>query len=361
VRRAAVAGALLTALLVVLTAAAELVPTALGADGISDALFRHREILVVFLGLALVTYACQHLTRGILSGNGRFGPYGLILAVEGLVRLVPIAVLYAAGIDDLVWYGLAFALPPLVASVVAMRGQHGLLGPGPEAPWSELTANLSWLFGGSVLSQLLSYSPVLGILALADKSQHDLAADFIVGFFLARIPILLFQAVQAALLPKLASLAGAGRHDDFRVGLNKLLAIVLAVGAIGVVGGGTLGPTAGERLFGDKFTLGGGDLALLAGGSGLFILALTLAQALIALERHSRATWSWVAGSVGFWTVTLASDSELLTRVELGFLAGAAAAAGTTAWFLRRRMRDAIPDGSLAHLVEQIEHEPLEI
>ena len=37
------------------------------------------------------------------------------------------------------------------------------------------------------------------------------AADFIVGFFIARIPILLFQAIQAALLPKLAALVRRGQ------------------------------------------------------------------------------------------------------------------------------------------------------
>ncbi len=33
--------------------------------------------------IALATYAVQHLTRGTLSGNGRFGPYGMILGGGG--------------------------------------------------------------------------------------------------------------------------------------------------------------------------------------------------------------------------------------------------------------------------------------
>ena len=72
------------------------------------------------------------------------------------------------------------------------------------------------------------------------------AADFIVGFFIARIPILLFQAIQAALLPKLAALAGAGKHDDFRAGMKKLLMIVVGVGVLGVVAGATIGPIVGR-------------------------------------------------------------------------------------------------------------------
>ena len=116
------------------------------------------------------------------------------------------------------------------------------------------------------------------------------------GFFIARIPILLFQAIQAALLPKLAALAGAGKHDDFRAGLKKLLVIVVGVGVLGVVAGATIGPIAGEILFGEKFNLGNVDLGLLAAGSALFILALTLAQALIALLGHGRVLAAWCLG-----------------------------------------------------------------
>jgi O-antigen/teichoic acid export membrane protein len=269
--------------------------------------------------------------------------------------------LYAAGIDNLFLYGLVFALPPVFASITALWRQHGLLEPGPEAPWSELSVNLGWLFGGSVLAQLLSYSPVVGILVLADPAQRDIAADFIVGFFLARIPILLFQAVQAALLPKLAGLVGSGRHDDFKAGLRKLLALVVAIGVIGVVAGYTLGPTAGEILFGDKFTLDARDLALLAAGSGLFILALTLAQALIAVLGHSRATYAWVLGNIAFWVVALVSTEDLFLRVELGFVAGAATSAVAMALFLVARVRHGIPADALADFVDQIEHEQLEI
>jgi O-antigen/teichoic acid export membrane protein len=362
IRRAAIAGGLLSAGLIVLALVLEVLLSAIFDKGLSDAFFHERRILLLCLSIALATYAVQHLTRGTLSGNGRFGPYGLILALEGLIRLTPVVILYAAGIDDLVWYGLAFAIPPGIASWIALRGQRGLAEPGPPAPWAELSKNISWLFAGSVLFQLLSYSPVIGILVLAEgKAQRELAADFIVGFFIARIPILLFQAVQAALLPKLAGLAAAGRHADFRGWIKKLLVVVVAVGAAGVLGGGLLGSTVGKILFGDEFRLDNGDLVLLATGSALFILALTLAQALIALMGHAKAACAWTIGNVAFWIVLLVSSDDLFLRGELGFVAGSAISALTMAILLREQLRSGIPDESLVHLVEQIEHEPLEI
>jgi len=361
VRRAALAGSCLCAALIVLVLMAEGVLRAAGTDGLAHSMFHGKSVLLPCLILSLMTYAFQHLTRGTLSGNGRFGPYGLILAAEGIYRTVPALLLYALGVDNLFLYGLVFALPPVFASVTALYHQHGLMEPGPEAPWSELSVNLGWLFGGSVLAQLLSYSPVIGILVLASSAQKDLAADFIVGFFLARIPILLFQAVQAALLPKLAGLIGSGRHADFRAGLRKLLLLVAGVGVLGVLGGYILGPTAGEILFGNKFKLDATDLSLLAAGSGLFILALTLAQALIALMGHARATYAWVAGNIAFWVVAVASGHDLFRRVEYGFVAGCGVAALAMWVFLRNRIRHGIPEDALADFVEQIEHEQLEI
>ena len=355
VKKAAFAGSVLTGgLIVTALLLAAFTP-------LIDRLFHGQEQLLVCFVIALVTYAVQHITRGTLSGNGRFGPYGTILAAEGLLRFLPVLVLYIAGVDDIIWYGLALAIPPAIASAIALRGQRDLLAPGPEAEWSELSANLTLLFLGSLTAQTLSYSAALGAILLAKGPiERRMAADFIVGFFIARIPILLFQAIQAALLPKLAALAGAGRHDDFRAGLQKLLMIVVGVGVLGVVAGATVGPIAGEILFGEKFHLDNVDLGLLAAGSAFFILALTLAQALIALLGHGRALAAWCTGLAICVVVTAVSSDELFLRVEIGFLAGCAAAAAAMALLLVGRMRTESPE-SLSLLVEAIEHEPLEI
>jgi O-antigen/teichoic acid export membrane protein len=353
VRRAALLGGVLTATLI-------LVAFALGPLFLVDDIFKGKALLLLCFAVALITYAFEHLTRGTLSGNGRFGPYGQILGIEGVLRLTPAVVLWVAGVDEPIYYGLCLAIPPLLASAWALRGQRGLLKPGPEAPYSELSTSIGYLFIGSVAAQTLGYLAFLAATILAKPSQEEAVADFIVGVFLARIPILLFQAVQAALLPKLAGLAGAGRHDDFRTGLRKLVFVVVGIGVLGVVAGFTAGPWVGELLFGEKFTLGHNDLALLAGGSGAFILALTLAQALIALMGHDRVALAWGVGIAGFFVVTAVAAHDLFLRVELGFLAGSLIAAAAMAALLLQRMRAGVPD-SLAPLVEAIEHEPLEI
>lgn len=349
-RAAALGGAL--ALAVAIAALAGWAP-------LVDHLFHGQELLLLALILALASYYGAHITRGTLSGNKRFGPYGIMHGSEGVVRMAMCAALFAAGIGTPGLYGIALALPPFVAIAISLRGQRNLLTPGPEAPYSELSSALGLLLLGSVLAQLLSYASFLGVSLLATADEKEMVGKFITGLFIARIPILLFQAVQAALLPKLAGLAGAGRHEDFRSGMRKLVVIVTGLGVVGTIAGLTVGPFAGRLLFGeDKFILGSRDLALLAAGSGGFILSLTLAQGLIALKGYVKAAIAWTAGIVGFVAVT-AMGNDLFLRVENGFVAGSAIAAATMAVFLLRRMR--VAQATVGDLVDVVGHEPLEI
>ncbi len=136
---------------------------------------------------------------------------------------------------------------------------------------------------------------------------------------------------------------------------------MLSIGVVGVIAAATLGPFVGKILFGDKFNLGNLDLALLAAGSGLFILALTLSQGLIALSALARVVASWFVGLIAFVVVTAVGSHDLFLRVELGSIAGAGAAAATMGVMFMLRLRAGIGDASLAALVEGIEHEPIEI
>jgi O-antigen/teichoic acid export membrane protein len=329
-RRAAIAAAWGTGGLVLVSFAL--------AGVLTDTLFKGNAGLVLCLAIALVTYSVQHLTRGTLSGNGRFGPYGVILGAEGCIRFLPSVVLWFAGVTNPVAYGLCLAVPPVLASAFAVRGERGLLKPGPQAPWSELSSNLAYLLTGSVLAQGLGYAPTLVATVLATDAQDK------------------------ALLPKLARLAGAGQHDDFRSGLRKLVLIVVGVGALGVIGGYTLGPWACELFF--SKTIDRTDLALLAAGSGAFILALTLAQALIALMGHAKATFAWgvgiAVGAVALVAMSVA-DVELFLRVEFSYLFASAACAAVMAVLLARQIHVGVPAESVERLFEAIEHEPLEI
>jgi O-antigen/teichoic acid export membrane protein len=351
VRRAALLGFML-ALAVAIIAAAAYRP-------IIDHLFNGRAWLLAGLFLAIFCYYVAFITRGTLSGNGRFRAYGLMHGSEGTVRIVACAVLFAIGLKSAGPYGFVLAAPPIFAVAISLRGERDLMLPGPDAPYSELSGALAWLLVGSVLAQLLSYASVFGVNLLA-HTQHekDLASHFITGLFVARVPLLLFQAVQAALLPKLAGLASEGKHDDFRIGMRRLIVVVIMLCVGGTIAATLVGPWAGQKLFADKWDLGNRDMFLLTLAATAFILALTLAQGLIALKAYRENAIAWIVGIVAF-VAGVAAGHDLILRNELGFLAGSSAAAILMAVLLFPRMRRG--GATLQDLVEVVEHEPLEI
>jgi O-antigen/teichoic acid export membrane protein len=354
VHKASRLGAILTAAMVVIA----LATSPLYVNGP----FHGNWLLVVSLAVGLVGFYCMHTARGTLSGNGRFRPYGEMLATDGVVRLAGALVLLAIGVDNAGAYGMCMALSPFVAVLVSLRDRDKLLDPGPAASYSELSNALGWLLAGSVLMQLLGYSSLLGVNLLKGPGDSAKAiAAFTSAFFVARIPPLLFQAVQGTLLPKLANLAGAGRHDDFRLALKQLMVIVVGIAVVGTIAAFTIGVPVGEVLF-PPFDIGSVDLGLLAAGSGMFIIALTVAQALLALKGHRAAALAWFLGVIGFVVVTaaVAPVTELEMQVELGFLAGATISTVVMGGALYSRMKQGVPESADA-LIEQIEHEPLEI
>ncbi len=89
-----------------------------------------------------------------------------------------------------------------------------------------------------------------------------------------------------------------------------------------------------------------------------FILALTLAQGLIALKAYKESACAWIVGIVAF-VITVALGTDLILRNELGFLAGGAAAALVMGALLIRRMQTG--SASLQDLTQVVAHEPLEI
>jgi O-antigen/teichoic acid export membrane protein len=248
-----------------------------------------------------------------------------------------------------------------VAVLVALRGQRGLVTPGPTAPYSELSNALAWLLVGSIFAQLLSYISVLGVQLLATPQERaTITAGFITGIFVARIPLLAFQAIQAALLPKLSGLASEGKHRDFRSGVLRLVAVITSLCVFGTLLATWIGPEIGQRLFPTKWNLGHRDMFMLTAAATIFIFALTLAQALIALKAYKQNAFSWVVGVLTFVVVVaVAAGEDLFLRNEVGFLAGSIVSAVLVGIFLILRMRRA--EGSLEDLARVIEHEPLEI
>jgi O-antigen/teichoic acid export membrane protein len=313
-------------------------------------------VMVAALMLSIACYAPTHLSKGICSGSGRFRAYAVVLGADGLVRILFCLLLAVIGVKAVGWYGMAVAVAPLVG--VFAVGAKGQLRTdvGPPATWKEVTPNLGWLLLGSVMAAgLVNAGPIATSLLSDDNTS---VTRFGYGVILARIPLFLFQAVQAALLPRLSRLAAAGEMTEFRVGFRRLVYVVIGVGVIGTMGAFVLGPFAVRTMY-DGAVLSRRTLTVLALGSACYMLGLAISQAVLALHGHAQVALGWTVGMVTFAITTASISGEVFRRVELGLLAGSAAAMAVFAFALRSRLRSgAVPDAD--SLMDAITDMPIE-
>ncbi|HVX21079.1 MAG TPA: hypothetical protein VHB02_07015 [Acidimicrobiales bacterium] len=325
-RRAGFLGAGLAAVL--------LVGVWIGSGHIDRDLFDGQGMLLVAFCCALIGYLLLSLAWGILAGSGRFGSYAVAQGTDGAFRIVVCTFLAVAGIRSAGPYGLVMGLTPTLAALLAMSRNTDLLAPGPPAHWSDLSSALGWLLVGSIGAQALANSSIIAVKLLASPSQDAQAGNFLAGVVIARVPLFLFGAVQAALLPRLATLCRAGQARQFRSGMLRLLYLVGAIGVASVGVAYAVGPWILQLLFGSRFALGRGDLALLAAGNAAYMLALAIVQALIAVGHHARSAVGWLVG-LGVFAGVVLVGSSVLFRVELAFFLGSVAALAVATILLR--------------------------
>jgi O-antigen/teichoic acid export membrane protein len=300
---------------------------------VGDRLFPGNDLLVLCLVVATAGSAVSFTARGIAAGRGDFGRYGWLVSSEAALRLLAGAVLLLVLVEPLT-FGIAIALAPFLSvAVVAGLRRSAPLAPGRHVTARELRGALLWLTAGSLLAQLAANAPPLAVQLLGDDAAAE-TGRFMSALLVARLPIFFFQAVQATLIPNFSALAAAARHDDLRHAVRVLTALCGALVVLLTLGALVAGPEAVGLLFGDGFDVSGRTMAVLAAASGLYLLAAGLSNAAIALHRHHLTAAAWLAACLVFAAV-VAVVPGLLLRVELGYLAGTAAASAVLLLGLR--------------------------
>ena len=118
--------------------------------------------------------------------------------------------------------------------------------------------------------------------------------------------------------------------------MRLLIKIVIFVAIIGTVGSYILGPWALDLMYD-----GGLDrrtLTLLALASGLYMLCIAVAQAVIALRGHRWVAVGWLSAVAMFLVLTAVSSDDLYLRVEIGLVGGSAIALTIFSIALRQRI-----------------------
>jgi O-antigen/teichoic acid export membrane protein len=294
---------------------------------------------VIALVVGLSALGAEHLTRGAFAGGEAFTRYGWQLGLDGVLRVVIAGALAALGIATVGWYGFALAAAPVVAVLATAWRLGPATRPGPsDHTWTQLARTVFVLMIGTVLGQFVVNAPPVAASILSGPDEAARAGVFISVLVLARVPLFLFSAIQAAFLPGLATLIAQGDDAGFGRRLRLVLGAVAALGVAGLLAFVALGPQLVELFYGPEFQTTRTDVWPLAAGAGLFMVAAALAQTLIALRSYGLAVSGWVAGSVVF-LAAIAVPLRLEQRVGLAFLAATLTAALCFAVTLRRRLR----------------------
>ncbi|MDG2428064.1 MAG: hypothetical protein P8M16_06510 [Acidimicrobiales bacterium] len=328
VRTALAIGGGMVGLLVVLTV--------VFGSRIRNELFDGHGLLVVGLVFVLIGLGLGHLVRGALAGVGQFGGYARYFIGDGIGRLLLVLVL-SMTLGGVGAYGLAVGLAPFAGVILALTGQRGLSLEGPAEPAGALSRALGALLVASVATALvLNVSPLV-VAVLAGPSQTDDPGRFLNALLIARVPLFFFQAIQASLLPRLSALVGAGRFDELIQVFRRLLGLVVAIGAVAVVGCALVGTWIVEIAFGADFAVARRDMVLLAASSAVLMVALSFAQALIACQAPGRMAAAWVLGLAAF-PVVVAFGDDLFLRVEMALLVTVSVVAAAMAVLLTKRL-----------------------
>ena len=309
---------------------------------IADSLFRGDDSFVVALVGGIAGVWLMFMVRGYLSGNHRFHAYALMFVGDALAKAIPAVVLLALGVTNPLAFGLVMVASAYVGSLVPMVGERPEPTGAPDPPpdWGRLLSSLGFLLLTSFLSALTINIGTLAIEVIGSRVDEAKAGIFLSGLVIARIPLFMFQAIQAIVLPRLSRLAALNDLSGFRSDLRRLSSLMVGCTVVATLGSAIVGPVAVKILFGDEFALlGARDMGLLTLASMLMTCALTLNQAQIALHHQRQTGWPWGVATAAFLAVTATNGADLFLRVELGMVAAGAAALVLVSALLTRELR----------------------
>lgn len=291
-----------------------LVPLAVAARPLADKLFSGDIAVVGALAGAFLALAVVSVSRGVLAGMGRFHAYGAQIGIDGGLRIVFAAALGISGTRSPALYGLILTVAPVLSAVCTLGPTLRDIHPGPAITWLQLCRGLGLLIGSSLLAQVVVNVAVIDA-DLLSPGQPTVVAALLDGMVLARVPLFIFAALQAALLPGLAGAAAAGQFRSYWRLVALASGIVAGLGVAGGLLAVIFGPWLIPVLFGARRVLWSGDFALLAAGTTCYMLAMVLGQGAMAISRHRDQLLAWTAGAVVLAGITFL-PGEVKLRVE---------------------------------------------
>ncbi|BBX05638.1 hypothetical protein [Mycolicibacterium aichiense] len=277
-----------------------------------------RPLSVVLLSVGLAGFCIHATLLGLLAGTGRWGGYGALMVTDAIMRVVVAVAAFAVGwgLDGFLWATVAGAIGWLLLLSVSpgARTAAGLRTPGSTATFLRGAGHSIAAAGASAI--LVMGFPVL----LKATSGGDLGAAggvVILAVTLTRAPLLVpLTAMQGNLIAHFVD------HRGHRLkALIAPAAVVLVLGAVGVVAAGLLGPWLIRVAFGDEYGPGGLLLAWLTAGAVAIALLTVTGAATVAAGLHRAYSIGWVGATV-VSAALLSLPMDLTDRTVVALLCG---------------------------------------
>ncbi len=312
-----------TVLVVVLAAlAASAAVIALSGAPTADA-----GLLVMAVAGALVGYGMHYPVRGVLSGLRSLSRYAIVLAAEGALRILLALVVALLVPDALLALSLVVALaaagsalPFLWTAIVGLRGVR--------TSWLSFGAGVGRLVVAALVVQLLlNFPPVVAFLA-SDGGDTAIPGVLLAALTLARIPVFVYQAMQAAVIPSIAAHAARGesrraRRLAFGAAGAGFVAATLWTAVLAL-----LGPAGIRLLFGERFAVDSTTLVLVGAAVGTLLVAIILSDSVTAVGGHGAASVIWVvAGTLAVVGALVSPDVVVASTLPVALAAALAAVA----------------------------------
>jgi O-antigen/teichoic acid export membrane protein len=346
---------------------------------IEHGIFDGSSELYWILVVGVVAYAASYFARGWLGGHQRFALYGGLVFLESTSRFL-FALAVAVGIGSGQGaVGLGMAVAPFASLCVipfaftriqrhrqsaelsefvevADAGREGPAHAEIEEAATDLTLRHGSRFAVSVVGIMFSEQTLMnaGVLIVAANSGGTITTG-LTGFvfnvmLIVRAPLQLFQAVQTAILPHLASLEAHESGAEFHRAIRTTVLAIAAFGGAVALGLLAVGPPVMTAFLGHNgasyyHRLG---LAVVGVGMGLHLASGTLNQAALARGRAGSAAICWLTAAAFFVAFMVAPTiHSQVTRVEVGYcLATGLLCALLTALYVRGPAKTAVPAGA---------------
>jgi O-antigen/teichoic acid export membrane protein len=301
-------------------------------EPLTNGLFGGREVLTAALIAGVAGYAASYFARGLVGGVRWFGGYGLLLLADGAIRLVVALPLVFVASPTVAAVAIAAAAGGGAVAPFLSRGRARLraISAGDEPGSFAVGAAARFALPAAVIAgceQILLCGGPLLVLIAGGEGAAAAAGVLFAATLLVRAPVFLLQGVQASLLPSLTTFRARGDEERLHRATVKVAVILAGFAAVLAAGALVAGPFAMEVMYGDEFTAGRADLALLCVGIGGFMAAGVFCQAALARSQAWEAARGWGTGAALFVVLELTLSGTAFHRVSLAFAAGSVLAA----------------------------------